>query len=64
MDSINTMRVVITVVSFVVFIGIFVWAWSARRKSQFDEAARLPLDDDGPRPGPNNTATAQRSSDE
>jgi cytochrome c oxidase cbb3-type subunit 4 len=64
MDSINTMRVVITVVSFLVFIGIFVWAWSGRRKRQFDEAARLPLDDDGPRPGSNNTATAQRSSDE
>lgn len=35
-----------TVVMFVVFIGIWVWAWSGKRKRDFDEAARLPLDDD------------------
>jgi len=63
-DSINTMRTVVTVVSFLVFIGIVFWAWSARRKSQFDEAARLPLEDDLPQPASNNTATEQRSSDE
>ena len=64
MDSINTMRAAITVVSFLVFIGIVVWAWSGRRKRQFDEAARLPLDDDRPQPASNNPATEQRSSDE
>jgi len=30
----------------VIFIGIVVWAWSGKRKRDFDEAARLPLDDD------------------
>ena len=35
-----------TVMMFVLFIGIIVWAWSAKRKKQFDEAARLPLEDD------------------
>ena len=30
----------------VIFIGIVVWAWSGKRKSAFDEAARLPLEDD------------------
>ncbi len=64
MDSINTMRTVVTVVSFLVFIGIVIWAWSARRKSQFDEAARLPLDDDRPQPTSNSTATEHRSGDE
>ena len=64
MDSINTMRTVVTVVSFLVFIGIVIWAWSARRKSQFDKAARLPLDDDRPQPTSNSTATEQRSGDE
>ena len=42
-----------TVVMFVLFIGIIFWAWSAKRKKQFDEAARLPLEDDdavSPRP--------------
>ena len=30
----------------VLFIAIFFWAWSSRRKGEFEEAARLPLDDD------------------
>ena len=30
----------------VIFIGIVVWAWSGKRKRDFDEAARLPLEDD------------------
>lgn len=37
-----------TVIVFVVFIGIVLWAYSGRRKKDFDEAARLPLDDDKP----------------
>ncbi|MBI3545271.1 MAG: cbb3-type cytochrome c oxidase subunit 3 [Gammaproteobacteria bacterium] len=35
-----------TVVMFVLFIGIVAWAWSAKRKRRFDEAARMPLEDD------------------
>jgi cytochrome c oxidase cbb3-type subunit 4 len=30
----------------VIFIGIVVWAWSGKRKRDFDEAAHIPLDDD------------------
>lgn len=30
----------------VIFLGIVAWAWSGKRKAQFDEAARLPLEDD------------------
>jgi cytochrome c oxidase cbb3-type subunit IV len=30
----------------VIFIGIVVWAWSGKRKREFDEAANLPFDDD------------------
>jgi cytochrome c oxidase cbb3-type subunit 4 len=30
----------------VIFIGIVIWAWSGKRKNSFDEAARIPLDDD------------------
>lgn len=30
----------------VIFIGIVWWAWSAKRKRDFDEAANLPFDDD------------------
>jgi len=35
-----------TVVVFIVFIGIVIWAWSRGRRKQFDEAANLPFMDD------------------
>jgi cytochrome c oxidase cbb3-type subunit 4 len=31
---------------FLSFIGICLWAWSSRRKGDFEEAANLPLEDD------------------
>ena len=30
------------------FIGGWIWAWSPKRKKSFDDAARLPLDDQEP----------------
>lgn len=44
--DINLLRSLLTALMFAVFMGIVLWAWSARRKSDFDAAARLPLDDD------------------
>ncbi|MGS5087521.1 cbb3-type cytochrome oxidase subunit 3 [Hydrogenophaga sp. A37] len=44
--DINDMRSIVTVVSFLAFVGIVVWAWSKRNQASFDEAARLPLQDD------------------
>jgi len=41
--DINDLRVVMTVLAFVAFIGIVVWAFSRKRKRDFDEAARLPF---------------------
>jgi cytochrome c oxidase cbb3-type subunit 4 len=41
-------RGVFTIIMFVLFIGICLWAWSGRRKADFDEAAQLPLDDEPP----------------
>jgi cytochrome c oxidase cbb3-type subunit 4 len=35
-----------TALLIVLFVGIFIWAWSARRKSSFDRAARAPLDEE------------------
>lgn len=32
----------------VLFLGIAVWAYSSRNRAVFDEAARIPLDDDDP----------------
>jgi cytochrome c oxidase cbb3-type subunit 4 len=36
-----------TAILLIVFLGIVVWAFEHRRKASFDEAARLPLADDG-----------------
>ena len=44
------LRGIFTVVMLVLFIGICIWAYSARRKADFDEAARLPLDPEQPSP--------------
>ena len=35
-----------TVMLFILFIGIIVWAWSAKRKKSFEQAARMPLEDE------------------
>ena len=37
-----------TLALFVLFIAIIFWAWSSKRKDEFERAARLPLDDDKP----------------
>jgi cytochrome c oxidase cbb3-type subunit 4 len=44
--DINTIRSVITVAALITFLGIVAWAWSSRRRADFDAAARLPLDED------------------
>jgi len=38
---------VITAVLLIAFLGVVVWAYSKKRRRAFDEAARLPLQDDG-----------------
>jgi cytochrome c oxidase cbb3-type subunit 4 len=37
-----------TMIVFALFIGITVWAYSGSNKATFDQAARIPLDDDDP----------------
>lgn len=37
-----------TVVALVLFVGIVIWAWSGKRKQQFDAAANIPFDEDAP----------------
>jgi cytochrome c oxidase cbb3-type subunit IV len=44
--DINTLRSVATVASFIIFIGIMVWAYSRRRVVDFSEAANLPFEQD------------------
>jgi len=53
--DINDLRALTTVLSFAVFIGILVWAFSKRNKQDFEEAAMLSLDlDEGPKPSQRN----------
>ncbi len=44
--DLNDWRSLTTVVTFAIFVAIVWWAFSGHRKQAYDEAARLPLDDD------------------
>jgi cytochrome c oxidase cbb3-type subunit 4 len=44
--DINTLRIAATVASFIVFVGIVVWAWSRRNEADFREAANLPFEEE------------------
>ena len=44
--DINLLRSVITVVTLITFVGIVAWAWSGRNRARFEEAARLPFEQD------------------
>ena len=39
----DDVHIVLTVLSFLVFVGIVAWAFSRRRRRDFDEAANLPF---------------------
>jgi cytochrome c oxidase cbb3-type subunit 4 len=44
--DINLLRILVTVGSFVVFIGIMIWVWRNRNTADFKEAANLPFEED------------------
>lgn len=41
---------IVTSLLLLVFVAGWAWAWSPRRRRDFEEAARLPLDDTGTEP--------------
>ena len=43
--DINFLRSMVTALGFMLFVGIFVWAYRPSRKAEFDEAAQLPFAD-------------------
>jgi cytochrome c oxidase cbb3-type subunit 4 len=55
MDTSTFLHSIMTVVAFVTFIGIVVWAYSTKRKSAFEAAANAPfaLPDDAEGPDTN-----------
>jgi cytochrome c oxidase cbb3-type subunit 4 len=44
--DVNTLRAAVTVVTFILFLGIVVWTLSKRRSAEFEEAANLPFGQD------------------
>lgn len=46
MMDVMDLRSIITVISFLAFIGIVLWAYGSHQKPRFDEASRLPFADD------------------
>ncbi len=44
--DINDLRGLSTVLVMIAFIGVVVWAYSGKRKKDFDEAANLPFADE------------------
>ena len=48
--TIDTFRGIVTGVLLVLFVSLAAWAWSGRRKPEFDAAARLPLDEEDGKP--------------
>ena len=42
----NLIQVIWTLVVLVLFVGIVIWAWSSKRKQDFDEAANIPFNED------------------
>ena len=44
--DINVFRAVILITLLISFVGLWVWAWSRKRKPAFHEASMLPLEED------------------
>ena len=62
--SVAFVQSVWTVIALVVFIGIVIWAYSKRKKADFEEAGRMALNDDKPvQQSMNKTAADNRSRD-
>lgn len=45
--DINLLRGILLVLLIIGFLGLVAWAWSRNRKPDFEQAARLPLEEDG-----------------
>jgi cytochrome c oxidase cbb3-type subunit 4 len=44
--DINSLRIAVTILSFIVFVGILIWVWRNRNTSDFKDAANLPFKED------------------
>ena len=60
MDTKTYLHIIMTVVTFVTFIGIVVWAYSRKRKPEFEAAANAPFAVPDDAEGPETNAIAVR----
>jgi cytochrome c oxidase cbb3-type subunit 4 len=44
--DVNDLRIAVTVLSLLVFLGLVAWVVQSRHRAAFEEAARLPLNDE------------------
>jgi cytochrome c oxidase cbb3-type subunit 4 len=44
--DVNDLRILATVASLLLFVGICGWAWARRNRDRFDAAAQLPFESD------------------
>jgi len=47
--DINTVRNIVTVLAFVTYLGIVLWAYGPSRKDRFEKDAHLVFDDEDPK---------------
>lgn len=59
-----TLRGLSTLVLMIAFVGVVIWAWSGKRRKDFAEAARLPLDDDSQPDGGDRTGKTRNGAGE
>ena len=60
--SVTFVQSVWTVMAMAVFIGIVIWAFSRRKKADFEKAGRMAMDDDKPANDSMNKAASDKGS--
>ena len=60
--SVTFVQSVWTVMAMAVFIGIVIWAFSRRKKADFEQAGRMAMDDDKPANDSMNNAATDKGS--
>ncbi|MFK0573276.1 cbb3-type cytochrome oxidase subunit 3 [Endozoicomonas sp.] len=58
--DINTIRGLATLAALVAFTAVVLWAYSGRKKNDFEEAAALPFADESPSSSTTPTKTSHR----
>jgi len=43
--DVNTLRTLVTLASFIVFVAILIWVWRRRHTQDYKDAANLPFDE-------------------